>query len=60
MNKPTKKIQALAQKLYEIGIDAQHQFDERYDRPAWKSLSIVPRKAWYAIAEYVLSIKEKR
>ena len=57
--KPPKAVQALAQKLYEVGIAARYRFDERQARPAWETLSAPQMAAWYAIAEYVLRMKPR-
>ena len=54
--KPSKAVQKLAQKLYEVGIEARYRFDERQARPPWNSVSEGQRCAWFAIAEYVIRL----
>ena len=54
--KPSKTVQKLAQKLYEVGIYARYRFDERQARPPWSSVSEPQRMAWFGIAEYVVRL----
>ena len=54
--KPLKAVQILAQKLYEIGVEARYRFDERQARPPWSSVSEPQRRAWFGIAEYVIRL----
>jgi hypothetical protein len=54
--KPTKAVQVLARKLYEVGTEARCRFDEREGRSNWKELRYAHRIAWYAIAEYVIQL----
>ncbi len=54
--KPPKAVQVLARKLYEIGIDARHRYDEREPKTSWKELRYAVRVGWYAIAEYVTTL----
>ena len=54
--KPTKAVQVLAQKLYEVGLEARYRYDERQARPAWSSISEPQRRAWFGVAEYVIRL----
>lgn len=54
--KPSKTVQLLARKLYEVGIEARYRFDERWVKRAWNPRDPAHTTAWYAIAEYVIKL----
>ena len=55
--KATKSVKVLAKKLYEIGLEARYRFEDSSEvRPTWSGITEPHRRAWYAIAEYIIRL----